>query len=105
VSDPQHELEATIRARQELGPAHDRELIAGFLDRIEKEIDQRVDERVAARGASRHRSGSALNPANLAICIPIIAVAGGIGKFPGLVLAFAVLAFVFLFAEHARTRR
>lgn len=103
--DPQHELEATIRARQELGPSHDPELIAGFLDRIEKEIDKRVDERVAARGATRHRSGSALNPANLAFCIPIIAIAGGIGKFPGLVLAFGVLALVFLFAEHARTRR
>jgi hypothetical protein len=105
VIDPHHELEATVRARQELGPAHERELIAGFLDRIEKEIDKRVDERVSARSASRHRSGSVLNPANLAICIPIIAIAGGIGKFPGLVLAFGVLALVFLFAEHARTRR
>lgn len=102
--DP-HELEATVRARQELGPAHERELIDGFLDRIEQEIDKRVDERVAARGAARHRSGSALNPGNLALCIPIIAIAGGIGHFPGLVLAFAVLALVFLFAEHARTRR
>ena len=104
--DPE-ELEATVRARQELGHAHERELIAGFLDRIEKDIDKRVDERIAARGASRHRSGSgsALNPVNLAICIPIIAVAGGIGKFPGLVVAFAVLALVFLFAEHSRTRR
>jgi hypothetical protein len=99
------ELEATVRARQELGPSHERDLVAGFLDRIEREIDKRVDERVAARGASRHRSGSVLNPANLAICIPIIAIAGGIGKFPGLVLAFAVLGLVFLFAEHARTRR
>jgi hypothetical protein len=106
VIDP-HELEATVRARQELGPEHERDLIAGFLDRIEKEIDRRVDERVAARGATRFRasSGSALNPANLAICIPIIAIAGGIGKFPGLVVAFAVLALVFLYAEHARTRR
>jgi hypothetical protein len=100
-----HDLEATVRARQELGPGHDKELIEGFLDRMEREIDKRVDERVAARGATRHRSGSVLNPANLGICIPIIAIAGGIGKFPGLVLAFAVLALVFLFAEHNRTGR
>ncbi|HEV2591586.1 MAG TPA: hypothetical protein VGU02_06805 [Gaiellaceae bacterium] len=104
--DP-NELEATVRARQELGPAHERELIDGFLARMEREIDKRVDERVAARGATRHRSGSGsvLNPANLAICIPIIAIAGGIGHFPGLVLAFAVLALVFMFAEHSRSRR
>ena len=104
-AEARQELEATIAARRELGPEHERELITGFLDRIEREIDKRVDERVAARGASRHRSGSVLNPANLGICIPIIAIAGGIGKFPGLVLAFAVLALVFLFAEHNRTRR
>ena len=104
--EARNELQATLAARQELGPAHDRELIDGFLERIEKEIDKRVDERVAARSARRHKAGSSstLNPANLAICIPIIAIAGGIGKFPGLVLAFAVLALVFLFAEHSRTR-
>ena len=105
-TEARQELEATLAARRELGTGHDRELIEGFLGRIEQEIDRRVDERVASRGAARHRvSGSALNPANLAICIPIIAIAGGIGKFPGLVLAFGVLALVFLFAEHSRTRR
>ena len=50
-----HELEATLAARQELGPAHDDQLVAGFLDRIEKEIDRRVDERVALRGADETR--------------------------------------------------
>src|SRR5689334_831860 len=35
VEEPtRHELEATIAARRELGPAHDAELIEGFLDRI-----------------------------------------------------------------------
>jgi hypothetical protein len=106
--EARNELEATLAARRELGPAHDKELIEGFLERIESEIDRRVDERVAhvRRGVYRSgTTGSVLNPANLGICIPIIAIAGGIGKFPGLVLAFAVLALVFLFAEHSRTRR
>jgi hypothetical protein len=53
-----HELEATIAARQELGPAHDDQLIAGFLDRIEKEIDRRVDDRIASR-APKKRGPSA----------------------------------------------
>ena len=46
-------LEATIAARRELGPAHDDQLVAGFLDRIEKEIDRRVDERIALRGPTK----------------------------------------------------
>ncbi len=94
------ELEATVAARRELGPAHDDELIAGFVDRIGKEIDRRVDERVARKTATRH--GSAINPANLAVCIPIIAIAGAFGGTAGLIVAFIALAFVFVLAETRR---
>jgi hypothetical protein len=95
------ELEATIAARQELGPAHDDQLVAGFLDRIEKEIDRRVDERVALRGPKK-RGSSPLNPGTLAICIPIIAVAGGIGGTAGLIAAFIALGIIFAIAEFRR---
>ena len=100
----EQELKAVVEARKELGPEHEEHLIAGFVDRISKEIDRRVDERVRELAPRKPRP-SALHPGTLGVCIPIIAIAGGIGKFPGLVLAFAVLGFVFLFAEHARTRR
>ena len=40
-----------------------------------------------------------INPANLGISIPIVAIAGGIGGLPGLVLAFAALVTVFLVSE------
>jgi hypothetical protein len=95
------ELEATVAARRELGPAHDEELIAGFLDRIEREIDRRVDQRVAERGPTR-RGSSPINPATLGICIPIIAIAGGIGHTAGLIVAFMALAIVFGVAEFRR---
>ena len=95
------ELEATIAARRELGPAHDEELIAGFLDRIEREIDRRVDQRVAARTPAK-RGGSPINPATLGICIPIIAIAGGIGHTAGLIVAFMALVIVFGVAEFRR---
>jgi hypothetical protein len=96
------ELEATVHARQELGPGHERELIDGFLERIGKQIDARVDERLAQKGATRHRSGSVLHPGNLALCIPIIAIAGGIGHLAGLIVAFAALMVVFVYAEAQR---
>jgi hypothetical protein len=97
-----HELEATLAAREELGPRHDDELVAGFLERIDREIDRRVDERVAKRVPAKRRS-SPLHPGNLAICIPIIAVAGGVGGgFPGVVIAVLALAVIFLYAESHR---
>jgi len=59
-----------------------------------------VDERVARQAAPRApRKHSVINPANLAICIPIVAVSGGIGHLPGLILAFAALVTVFLVSE------
>src|SRR5689334_12809569 len=100
--ETQKELEATLAARRELGAEHDEHLVAGFLDRIEKEIDRRVDERVAARGPVRRHGGTALHPGNLALCIPIVAIAGGIGGVAGLITAFIALAVVFLVSELRR---
>jgi hypothetical protein len=97
-SELQQELAATVEARRELGPAHDDHLIAGFLERIDREIDRRVEERVG-RLKPQKRADSALHPGNLALCIPIIAIAGGIGHLPGLIVAFAALALVFAYAE------
>lgn len=97
----QTELAATLEARRELGPAHDEQLVAGFLDRIDREIDRRVDERMA-KLAPRKRRASALHPGNLALCIPIVAIAGGIGGTAGLIVAFAALVIVFLVAELQR---
>jgi hypothetical protein len=95
------ELEATLAARQELGSAHDAQLVAGFLDRIEHELDLRVDERLARRAPAKRR-GSPLHPGNIAVCIPIIAIAGGIGGLPGLITAFIAIALVFGIAEFRR---
>ena len=93
-----HELEVTLAARQELGVEHDDALVASFLDRIEHELDRRVDERVAQRVPAKRR-GSPIHPGNIAVCIPIVAVAGGIGGLGGLILAFAALVTVFLVSE------
>ena len=95
-----HELEVTLAARRELGSDHDDQLIAGFLDRIEHELDRRVDERVQRVPAKRR--GSPIHPGNIAVCIPIVAIAGGIGKLPGLIAAFIAIAFVFAVAEFRR---
>jgi hypothetical protein len=97
----EQELRAALEARKELGPEHEEHLVAGFVDRIEREIDRRVDAKLAARGP-RRRGGSALHPGNLALCIPIIAIAGGIGHTAGLIVAFVALALVFLVSELRR---
>jgi hypothetical protein len=97
----EQELKAVVEARKELGPEHEEHLIAGFVDRISKEIDQRVDERVRDLAPRKPRSSS-LHPATLGVCIPIVAIAGGIAGLGGLIVAFMALALVFLVSELRR---
>ena len=99
--EAQSELEATLAARAELGPGHDDQLVQGFVDRIEREIDKRIDERIAAR-EPRKRAPSPLNPGNLGVCIPIVVLAGVFGHTAGVVVALIALATVFLIAELRR---
>jgi hypothetical protein len=98
ATDLGQELAATVEARRELGPDHDEVLVAGFLERIDRELDRRVEERVARRTPGKRRS-SPLHPGNLALCIPIVAIAGGTGGIAGLIVAFAALVIVFGLAE------
>ena len=97
----EQELKAVVAARQELGPEHDEHLIAGFLEKIDKEIDRRVDERVRTFAPRKPRPSS-LHPGTLGVCIPIVAIAGGIGGVAGLIAAFIALAFVFALSELRR---
>ena len=98
--ETQQELDATLAAREELGPGHDKELVAGFLERIEKEIDRRVDERVDDRLAHTRRGGS--HRADLGIFIPLFIFAGIWGGALGIVAAAAALVVVFLVSELRR---
>jgi hypothetical protein len=94
--ETQQELDATLAAREELGPGHDKELVAGFLDRIEKEIDRRVDEKLAhTRRGGNHR-------ADLGIFIPLFIFAGIWGHAVGIAAAAAALVVVFLISELRR---
>ena len=103
MSEPtfEQELAATLAARKELGPAHDKELIAGFLDRIEHELDAHIDERIAAR-APGQAARVCRASGNLALCIPIIAVAGGVAGVVGLIATVIALVVVFVYAESNR---
>ena len=93
-TETQQELDAVVAARQELGPEHDEHLVAGFLEKIEKEIDRRVDERVAAQ---RPRRGRGLE-AEIGIFVPIFLFAGIFGHGLGIAAAAAALAVVFVFS-------
>lgn len=96
----QRELEATVEARRELGSGHDDELVAGFLDRIEGEVDRRVDERVARRVPQASDRGASIPIVlgSLGLSIPLLAVAGGAAGLAGIALVCLAIVLVNLAA-------
>ncbi|MEU2228029.1 hypothetical protein [Streptomyces sp. NPDC018347] len=97
------ELDATVRARRELGDDYDSALVDSFLEKVERRIGETVDRRVRrhlaerrtaeARGA-RHpkadswaeRHGFAL--ITLVLAIPLSAITGALAGLPGMVVTW-----------------
>ena len=94
----EEELRAVVEARKELGPEHEEHLVAGFLERVEKEIDRRVDERLAQRRPRRKSS----REAELGIFVPLFIAAGIFGGSVGIASTAAALVVVFLVSELRR---
>jgi hypothetical protein len=87
--ETQQELEAALAARRELGPEHEAHLVAGFVDRIDKEIDRRIAARVPTR---RQGAITPLVLGSLGLSIPLIAVAGdAAGAFGVFVVCLAIV--------------
>ncbi|MET7288529.1 hypothetical protein [Streptomyces sp. NPDC005573] len=104
--DPRHadltkDLDATVRARRELGEEYDSALVDSFLEKVEQRIDDTVDRRVRrllaeqrmthvrggrgqdAAGSWFERYGFAL--VSLIVAIPLSAIGGAFGDMAGIV--------------------
>jgi hypothetical protein len=69
------ELEAAIQARRELGEELEPQLVDGFVERIERRIDERARELAAARRPTVRRpdwSAFALAILSLGVAVPIV---------------------------------
>ena len=103
--DAHDELEATLQARQELGPAYDHALADSFVDRI----DERLDERGAKSAWAKYAEGAGdrqlvLGFVSLSAGIPITALAAGTSdNVWGVVVAW--LGIVGVNAAHAWSSR
>ncbi|WP_318203164.1 hypothetical protein [Streptomyces sp. SCL15-4] len=103
-SDLRGELEATVRARAELGEDYDVALVGSFLEKVERRIDDAVDRRVRRQLAERRLADArpARRPAGggswaerygfalitLVLAIPLSAIAGGMAGLSGMVVAW-----------------
>ncbi|MEU7424490.1 hypothetical protein [Streptomyces sp. NPDC040750] len=103
-ADLRKDLDATVRARRELGEEYDSALVDSFLEKVEQRIDGMADRRVrrhlaeqqmvAARGSRRpkpadswaERYGFAL--ITLVLAIPLSAIAGAFAGMSGIVTSW-----------------
>lgn len=100
-ADLKKELDATLRARGELGEEYEPALVDSFLEKVDQRIDAAVERRLrrqfaeqrmqVARGARSpkgtdswgERFGFAI--VSLVLAIPLSAIGGGLGHLPGLI--------------------
>lgn len=105
MSTPRDELQAAIEARKELGPAHEAEIVDGFLERIEKRLDQRIDERIGRRrdvAPPKRDPQYAVTFVSLGVAIPLLGIGGGIAGLAGIIAVCVALVLVNLIVWHAR---
>ncbi|MGH3313514.1 MAG: hypothetical protein ACRDP3_23490 [Streptomyces sp.] len=109
--DPEltRDLSATLHTRKELGQEYEEELIASFLEKIDKRLETVVDKRVrrqlaeqqmvVARGSTRPQSAGSpsypdnmgarlLGVASLVLAIPLSAIAAVNTGLPGLLICW-----------------
>ncbi|MEU3979730.1 hypothetical protein AB0F77_06400 [Streptomyces sp. NPDC026672] len=102
--DLKKELDATLRARGELGEEYESALVDSFLEKIDRRIDGAVERRLrrtlaeqrmeVARGPRSsgptdswgERFGFAI--VSLVLAVPLSAIGGGIGHLPGLLVTW-----------------
>jgi hypothetical protein len=105
MQDLQHELQASLAARRELGPAYDDHFIARLTD----QIAARVRHEVALTPRARPSALSTDQRTAIAICslifgIPLVAIAGGMAGTVGLIVAFVALILINLAANVGGSR-
>ena len=109
------EIEAVLETRRELGLRYDAELVDGFADRIQAEVERRVGDelQVRDRGQAAQKSAGArqlaLGIVSLVAGIPVTAInlaAGDEPSIAGLVISWgAITAINVAHALQARQRR
>lgn len=87
------ELQASLRARHELGAEYEPQLVDSFLEKVEKRLEQRMGHAAARRERPRqHHMVTPIVLGSLGLAIPLIGVAGSTAGAAG--VAFVCLAIV-----------
>ncbi|MFF0111057.1 hypothetical protein [Streptomyces prasinus] len=104
-ADLRKELDATLRARGELGDEYESALVDSFLEKVDQRIDGAVERRVRRQLTEQQmtvardsRSPKATDTwgerfgfgiVSLVLAIPLSAIGGGVAQLPGLLAAWA----------------
>ena len=99
------ELDATLRARGELGEEYESALVDSFLEKVDQRIDGAVERRVRRRLAEQQMTVARDSRApratdtwgerfgfgivSLVLAVPLSAIGGGVADLPGLLAAWA----------------
>ncbi|MBV2356089.1 hypothetical protein KUM39_17205 [Streptomyces sp. J2-1] len=103
-TDLKKDLDATVRARRDLGDEYESALVESFLEKVDRRIDEAVDRRVRRQLAERRMEDArdvrrardtdswaerfGLSVVSLLLAIPLSAIAASLAGLPGLITAW-----------------
>jgi hypothetical protein len=97
------ELEEAVAARRELGPEYEDAILSAFLEKVERRLEERGTATAASEKELKRRRDhqKELTLGAMALSIPLIAIAGGIAGFAGILAVCIALAVIAMAASRA----
>ncbi len=91
AEDMKRDIQATLAARHELGPAFDEQFLDRLVERITGEVAQARQAQPPRDNAFTSKQRSDLAIVSLVFAIPLIAIAGGITGLAGIAFVCAAI--------------
>ena len=94
TDDVKRDIQATLEARRELGPAYDEQFLDALVEKITRQVAQARQPQPPAHNSFTAKQRSELALGSLVFAIPLIAIAGGEAQLWGIAFVCAAIAAV-----------
>jgi hypothetical protein len=99
AEDIKRDIQASLEARRELGPAYDEQFLDALVERITREVAQVRQSRLPADNRFTAKQRSELAIVSLVFAIPLVAIAGGETGWVGILFVCAAIVAINLGAK------
>jgi hypothetical protein len=91
ADDVKRDIQATLEARRELGPAYDEQFLDALVEKLTRQVAQARQPQPLAHNSFNAKQRSELAIVSLVFAVPLIAIAGAMTNLPGVIFVCAAI--------------